>query len=71
MKDHTVRCADGGLKTFTNYVSKVKAIKMMCTECCGWDSNPSGCTDVHCPLYPFRGRTLCTMHSDTGDEEEE
>lgn len=64
MANHTIRCADGGTKVIHNYVSRSKAIKLFCTECMGWSENPSKCTDTKCPLYPFRGKSLSSMHSD-------
>lgn len=68
---HTVRCADGKLKTIDNYVSRSKAIKLMCTECMGWDAHPNGCTDINCPLYPFRGKTLMAYSRTSSDNEPE
>lgn len=64
MASHTIRCADGTTKTIDNYVSRSKAIKLMCTECMGWAANPKGCTDTKCPLYPFRGKCLASAHGE-------
>ena len=61
----------GKLKTIDNYVSRSKAIKLMCTECMGWDAHPNGCTDINCPLYPFRGKTLMAYSSTSPDNEPE
>ncbi|OQC56280.1 MAG: hypothetical protein BWX54_01484 [Verrucomicrobia bacterium ADurb.Bin018] len=33
------------------------AIRMKCTECFGWETDPAECTAPLCPLYPFRGLT--------------
>lgn len=63
MANHTIRTADGGTVTVANY-TRGKAIKLMCTECMGWSANPRDCTDHKCPLYPFRGKSLASMHSD-------
>lgn len=68
---HTVRCADGTTKTFQAYKSRTLAIKLMCTECLGWSCNPKDCTDKHCPLYPFRGKTLAAYDSKETDEDVE
>lgn len=53
-KAHTVRHKDGGTVTINNYI-RSKAIKLMCSECMGFDENPKNCTDNRCPLFPFRG----------------
>ncbi len=60
-KGHTVRSKDGGTVTFKNY-TKGNAIKIHCTECMGWETNPADCTSPMCPLFPFRKRTLATQH---------
>ena len=55
---HTVRHADGGTITIENY-SRTKAIRLMCSECMGFESDTKGCTDYKCPLFPYRGmRTI-------------
>jgi hypothetical protein len=56
---HTVRTRDGG--TITARMTKGLAIKMMCTECMGYEANPSECTSTFCPLFPYRKKTLRTM----------
>lgn len=53
----TVRHKDGGTVTIPNY-TRSKAIKCMCSECMGFESDVKGCTDKQCPLYPFRAATL-------------
>ena len=52
---HTVRSADYGTKKVAG-LTRGMAIKLMCTECMGFDS-PSDCTSPMCPLFPFRGMT--------------
>jgi hypothetical protein len=45
-----------GLITIEKYSRKL-AVHIMCSECLGYEINPSKCTCVHCPLYPFRKRS--------------
>ena len=58
-KVHTVRHKDGGTITVEGY-TRGKAVRLMCTECLGFETNPSECTSVLCPLYPFRRVTYAT-----------
>ena len=60
---HTVRTRDGGTIALAYYY-RTKAIKIFCTECLGWGDHPNDCTDPHCPLYPYRGRTMATQKSE-------
>lgn len=60
-KQHTVRTRDGGTVTLT--VNRGAAIKLMCTECLGWDTHPRDCTAKLCPLYPFRGLTTASRNA--------
>lgn len=53
---HTIRTKDGE-KTEVQ-LNRGKAIKAMCTECMGFESDPKECTDKNCPLYPWRGKIL-------------
>lgn len=53
----TVRHKDGGTVEIASY-TRTKAIKCMCSECMGFEEDVMGCTDVKCPLFPFRKRTL-------------
>ena len=57
---HTVRCKDGRLVNFLRYGRKL-AMACFCTECLGWETNPSECTAPLCPLFPYRVKTLRTM----------
>ena len=59
---HTIRTRDH--KTKRILVTRKTAIKLMCTECLGWEDNPETCTAPTCPLFPFRGKSLA---SQTGD----
>jgi len=52
--EHSVRHKQGGKVTIDNY-SRAMAIRLQCTECMGWESDPKGCTANICPLFPFRG----------------
>ena len=54
----SIRMSDGSCKDIT--LNRSKAIKAKCTECMGWEGDPKQCTAIHCPLYPWRGRTLIT-----------
>ena len=54
---HTVRHKDGGTITINNY-SMLKAIKLNCSECCGFESDPRKCIDKLCPLWPFKDYTI-------------
>lgn len=61
---HTVRTADGGLTTIEPYPRGL-SIKVMCSECLGWEGNPKAeCASPLCPLYPYRRRTLRTQKGD-------
>lgn len=54
---HTIRHKDGGKITIQNY-SIFKAVKLNCSECCGFESDPRECIDKLCPLWPFRDYTI-------------
>lgn len=54
---HTIRHKDGGTITIKNY-SIFKAVKLNCSECEGFESNPEECVDKLCPLWPFRGYAI-------------
>lgn len=54
---HSVRSKRGGLIEIDG-LTRSKAIKVFCSECFQWEGNPiAECTDNHCPLFPYRGRT--------------
>ena len=62
--EHAVRTKDGGQKRIKPYTRGL-AIRVMCTECLGFEGNPStDCTSPLCPLYVYRKRTLCTQKGD-------
>lgn len=53
--EHTIRAKGGGVVDVT--LNRNRAIKAMCTECCGYsEMNPKDCTAKLCPLWPFRGK---------------
>ena len=54
---HTVGHKDGGTITIKNY-SIFKAVKLKCSDCCGFESDPRKCIDKLCPLWPFRDYTI-------------
>lgn len=58
--NHTIRHKDGGTVEVKN-MTRNDAIKLMCTECMGWESLPSDCTSRFCPLFPYRGRKLTSV----------
>lgn len=40
-------------------ISRVKAIREKCLDCCGWESaEVRKCTAINCPIHPFRMGTL-------------
>lgn len=53
---HTVRHKDGGTVTINNY-SMAKAIKLWCSECEGFETDPRQCDYKLCPFYPYKGIT--------------
>lgn len=60
---HVVLCGDGKFKQIDNYTT-LKAIKIMCTECMGFECDPrKECTSKKCPLYPFVGFYKDTLTS--------
>lgn len=66
---HTIRSKDGGTVEVT--LSRTQAIKAMCTECMGFgEGHPKECTDLKCPLWPFRGKIQLAYHADGEPVEE-
>lgn len=59
MIKHTIRTRKGGLKEVG--LTRQRAIKAHCTECCGWETHPNDCTDDNCALYHWRGRSLLDL----------
>ena len=57
---HTIRTSENGRIELEIHPSL--AIKLKCMDCLGYEGNPKDCTATLCPLYPFRGRTLRSMH---------
>ncbi len=55
-KKHTIHDKNGN--PITVNLTRSLAIKACCTECLGFEDNPSNCTSLFCPLYPFRGKTM-------------
>ena len=55
---HTIRTSKMDGSTVDVNLTRGQAIKAMCTECLGFgEVHPKECTSVHCPLYPYRGKT--------------
>ena len=52
---HTVRTSKNGTRELR--YGRELAIRMMCTQCLGWEADPAECTAPLCPLFPFRGLT--------------
>ena len=65
---HTVKTMDGGTLEVPG-LTRALAIKLLCTECLGWEGDPKECTAVHCPVFPFRGRTRLSRGADAGPDE--
>lgn len=60
---HKVLCGDEKFKIIENY-TPLKAIKIMCTECMGFECDPrKECTSKKCPLYPYKGFYRGTLTS--------
>lgn len=57
----TILCKDGGYKNVE--VGLTEAIKINCTECQGWETNPEECININCALFPWRGYTQKGFHS--------
>jgi len=57
---HIVRSRSGE-NIAINGMTRGKAIKLFCTECLGWESNPADCTAPLCPLFPYRGKTMASQ----------
>lgn len=72
---HFIRAKSGG--TVEVELTRSKAIKAMCTECCGFgELHPKDCSSPICPLYPFRGKIQLAYQDpnetpDVGDTEED
>ena len=60
---HRVRTKDRGFCTIHPYSARL-AIKVMCTECLGFETHPSECTAITCPLFPYRGKTERAWRAD-------
>jgi len=59
---HTIRTKDGGTKTLK--LGRSLAMALMCTECMGWEENPSECSVPLCPLFPWRVRSRAGYEGD-------
>lgn len=57
---HTIRTSENGRVELD--LTPGLAMKLKCMDCMGWEAHPKDCTSVLCPLYPYRGRTLLSMH---------
>lgn len=62
MVEHVIRTKDGGTKKVN--MSRDTAIKLMCSECMGWEAHPKECSDKFCPLYPYRGKKFTATRAD-------
>lgn len=65
-----IRHKDGQTVKVPNYTRKT-AIKCMCSECMGFESDVRGCTDTRCPLYPFRANTVINRNRSAQDADQE
>ena len=59
---HTIKRKFGGLMVVEGYIRSL-AIRIMCTECMGWETHPKECTSNTCPLFPFRGKSEKAIRS--------
>lgn len=66
LKKHTIRTKDRGTKTFS--YARTLAVRLFCTECLGWETDPKDCTSPLCPLFPFRRRTQSSLKGDPGTQ---
>lgn len=66
MITHTIRTSNN--KRTTVDLTPQLAIKLFCTECCGWESNPKDCGQTICPLYPYRGKTWLSLEGHTNED---
>lgn len=66
LKEHAIRFSDGSIRKLT--YGRTLAIKLLCTECLGFEGDPKECTSKTCPLYPFRGRTLASRAKEVGGD---
>jgi hypothetical protein len=53
--EHIIRTKSGELKKVK--LTRTKAIKIHCTECCGYEYHPKECEIKLCPLWLFRGKS--------------
>ena len=58
---HKIKSRDGGHVTIHGMTPR-QAIKLHCTECCGWETNPKDCLSTDCPLFPYRGKSLKSQY---------
>ncbi|MFN3076320.1 MAG: hypothetical protein ABT940_05480 [Alphaproteobacteria bacterium] len=54
-RENKIRASNGDFIALR--YARAEAIKLMCTECLGWEVHPKDCTAPTCPLFPFRGVT--------------
>lgn len=53
---HKILTENGKLKEVV--LTRTKAIKIHCTQCCGYgEVHPKDCDIEDCPLFPFRGKS--------------
>ncbi len=60
---HTILTKNGKAKSLL--LTRGKAIKIHCTECCGYELNPKDCEIENCALYPFRGKSMAGISNPT------
>ncbi|OHB52622.1 MAG: hypothetical protein A2Y12_03640 [Planctomycetes bacterium GWF2_42_9] len=58
----------GLYKTAMTGKSRKAAMRAFCLECVGWQYNEvQQCTDLGCPLYPYRNQSRPQRQPDSGD----
>lgn len=66
--EHTIRTRDGKLKKIK--LARTKAIKIHCTECCGYEYHPKECEIKECALWPFRGKSKAGLSNSDSVEDQ-
>lgn len=57
---HTIKTSENGRVDVD--LTPSLAIKLKCVDCMGYESHPDTCTATTCPLYPYRGKSMLSMH---------
>ncbi len=66
MLKHKIKHKDG--TEISVSLTRGKAIKIFCTQCCGYEYHPSECEITDCALWPYRGKSLVAISNPTSEE---